>query len=464
MPSDRRNGFRSTVRGFAGLALATVLLAPGAARADDECGQPSGTPPIIICTNMDHAGGIVYNNQARSVTLRLNGGHSSDHMVITTGSDGTRDSGVFLSTSVSASSAYNLAVTVGSAGEADIRQGTTTQANGADNNRGILIRQQSGGTTSLTVASWVTIGTSTTKMKAEGILLEFHNTAARSAGAVTVTAQSDIYSAGTGIAVDDYPGTGAVSVTTTANTSIATDEDGVSVSHTGSAGAVTVTHAGSITSASSTTHRGIEAVSTGKDTAGANHAVTVTSSGTVSVTSGGAGIHAAVGVPRQETDTMHASYVAPLNAGLARVNVTGGSVSAKGSAVQAFNYEAGSVQVDVASGVALTSTQGYGIRTELTDAGNTSGTIAVTNAGTIKAGTMSTGVYHGIAASRAAGSGNVSVTNSGAVEASGDGISAMAAGGGGNITVATPGTSARRPRRSTAAFSPRIAVHPATSR
>ena len=302
-----------------------------------------------------------------------------------------------------------------------------------------MIRQQSGGTTSLTVASWVTIGTSTTKMKAEGILLAFHATAARSAGAVTVSAQPDIYSEGTGIAVNDYPGTGAVSVTTTANTSIATDEDGVSVSHTGSSGAVTITHAGSITSASSTTHRGIEAVSTGKDSAGANHAVTVTSSGTVSVTSGGAGIHAAVGAPRQETDTMHASYVAPLNAGLAKIDVTGGSVSAKGSALQAFNYEAGSVQVDVVSGVALTSTQGYGIRTELTDAGNTSGTIAVTNAGTIKAGTMSTGVYHGIAASRAAGSGNVSVTNSGAVEASGDGVSATAAGGGGNVTVANTG-------------------------
>ena len=439
MPSDRQHGFRSSVRVFAGLALATVLLAPGAARADDECGQPSGTPPVIICTNADHSDGIVYNSQSRSVTLRLNGGHGSDHMVITTGSDGTRDSGVFLSTSVAASSAYNLAVTVGSAGETDIRQGTTTQANGADNNRGVLIRQQSGGTTSLTVASWVTIGTSTTKMKAEGILLAFHATAARSAGAVTVSAQPDIYSAGTGIAVNDYPGTGAVSVTTTANTSIATDEDGVSVSHTGSSGAVTVTHAGSITSASSTTHRGIEAVSTGKDSAGANHAVTVTSSGTVSVTSGGAGIHAAVGAPRQEANTMHASYVAPLNAGLARVNVTGGSVSAKGSAIQAFNYEAGSVQVDVDSGVALTSTQGYGIRTELTDAGNTSGTIAIDNAGTIKAGTMSTGVYHGIAASRAAGSGNVSVTNSGAVEASGDGISATAAGGGGNITVANTG-------------------------
>ena len=439
MPADRRNGFRSTVRGFAGLALATLLLAPGAARADDECGAATGNPASVSCPNADHTGGIVYNNQARSITLIVQGGHSSDHSVITTGTDGTRDSGVFLSTSVSASSSHNVAVTVGSAGEADIRQGATTQADGADNNRGILIRQQSGGTTRLTVANWVTIGTSTSKMKAEGILLEFHATAARSAGAVTVSAQPDIYSEGTGIAVDDYPGTGAVSVATTANTSIATDEDGVSVSHTGSAGDVTITHAGSITSASSTTHRGIEAVSTGKDSAGANHAVTVTSSGTVSVTSGGAGIHAAVGAPRQETDTMHASYVAPLNAGLAKVDVTGGSVSAKGSAVQAFNYEAGSVRVDVASGVVLTSTQGYGIRTELTDAGNTSGTIAVINAGTIKAGTMSTGVYHGIAASRAAGSGNVSVNNRGAVEASGDGISAMAAGGGGNVTVANTG-------------------------
>ncbi len=423
-----------------GLALAAALfLAPGAARADDECGAATGNPATVSCPNADHAGGIVYNNQARSITLTLQGGHSSDHSVITTGTDGTRDSGVFLSTAVAASSAYNVAVTVGSAGEADIRQGATTQADGSDNNRGILIRQQSGGTTSLTVASWVTIGTSTTRMKAEGILLAFHPTAARSAGAVTVSAQPDIYSVGTGIAVDSYPGAGPVTVSTTANTSIATDQRGISVSHSGSAGAVTITHAGSITSASTTTHRGIEAVSTGKDSAGANHGVTVTSSGTISVASGGAGIHAAVGAARQEADTMHASYVAPLNAGLARVDVTGGSITAKAGAVQAFNYEAGSVRVDVAPGVTLTSTQGHGIEARLSDVGNTAGTISVINAAAIAAGTSATTAKHGIAVSRAGGSGNVTVTNHGAITASGYGISAVARGAGGTVSVTNRG-------------------------
>ena len=424
-----------------GLALAAALfLAPGAARADDECGAATGNPATVSCPNADHAGGIVYNNQARSITLTVQGGHSSDHSVITTGTDGTRDSGVFLSTAVAASSAYNVAVTVGSAGEADIRQGATTQADGSDNNRGILIRQQSGGTTSLIVASWVTIGTSTTKMKAEGILLAFDASGAASASTVSVSAQPDIYSVGTGIAVDSYPGTGPVTVSSTANTSIATDRHGISVSHSGSAGAVTITHAGAITSASTTTHRGIEAVSTGKDSAGANHGVTVTSSGTISVASGGAGIHAAVGAARQEADTMHASYVAPLNAGLARVDVTGGSVTAKAGAVQALNYEAGSVRVDVTSGVTLTSTQGHGIEAKLSDVGNTAGTISVTNAATmIAAGTSATTAKHGITVRRAGGSGNVTVTNSGAITASGYGISAVAGGAGGTVSVTNSG-------------------------
>ena len=131
-----------------------------------------------------------------------------------------------------------------------------------------------------------------------------------------------------------------------------------------------------------------------------------------------------MGAARQEADATHGDYVAPLNAGLAKVEVTRGSeegsvtpIAAKGGAIQAMNYEAGSVEVSVSEGVTLTSSHGHGIEAALTDVGNTSGTITVTNAAAIKAGTDAAGPRHGITVRRAAGSGDVSVTNTGAVEA-----------------------------------------------
>ena len=156
---------------------------------------------------------------------------------------------------------------------------------------------------------------------------------------------------------------------------------------------------------------------------------------------GGVGIKAHVGAAREEAHTTHGDYVAPLNAGLAKVEVTGGSIAAKGGAIQARNYEAGSVEVAVSEGVTLTSSHGHGIEAVLTDIGNTSGTITVDNKAAIKAGTdgAPTDNQHGIVVTRVAGSGDVSVTNTGAVEANGTGIAAWAIGGGGALTVTNSG-------------------------
>ena len=163
------------------------------------------------------------------------------------------------------------------------------------------------------------------------------------------------------------------------------------------------------------------------------------SAGAISVSTGGVGIKAEVGAARQEANAMHADYVAPMNAGLAKIAVTGGSVTSKGNAVQAVNYEAGSVEISVSRGVALTSTHGHGIEAWLADVGNTAGTITVTNAATIAAGTTVDGPRHGISVYRAAGSGDVEVTNSGTVTASGYGIFAVAKGAGGDVEVTNSG-------------------------
>ena len=174
---------------------------------------------------------------------------------------------------------------------------------------------------------------------------------------------------------------------------------GIDVLDDGTAGAVTVMNSGAVTSASTGGHEGIFVRTTRKDAAGTNAGVSVThSAGDIAVAMGGVGIKAHVGVFRSEGDTEGVGYVAPENEGLVKVAVTGGSVASKRNAVEAINYEAGSVEVTVAAGATLTSTEGFGIDAVLTDVGNTAGTVSVTSAGAVTADAES-----GIHARNAAG-------------------------------------------------------------
>ena len=239
------------------------------------------------------------------------------------------------------------------------------------------------------------------------------------AGAVTVTSSGAITADDHGIYVQDW---GSAGVVTVANSgAIASDARGIYVEDWNSAGAVTVTSSGAIVADSD----GIFARTT-------DAGVSITHSAGA-IAAEGLGIRAYVGTFRQEADTMHADYVAPENKGLAKVAVTGGSVESKGTAVEAINYEAGSVEVTVSAGVTLTSTAGRGIHAGLTDAGNPGGTLSVTQAGMISA------AKNGINAIRGGGAGAVTVTNSGAIEAGVHGIFVVARGAGGTVTVTNSG-------------------------
>ena len=431
---------------FGGLAvLAAALLAPGAARAVNDCGAlNSGNSFTETCPDATYTG-IVYWDQANPVTLtvvRPGTTAMSATTAITAGTNNGLHNGITIRTNAHASAARNIALTVGGDRNVTIAQ-SGTRTNSWYNNRGIMViqRTSNGSTTTVDIKSGVTIGSATTKMESYGIEIKSESgTPATGAGTVTLTTAANIYSEDDGIYVFQ-PGTGAVSVTNSG--AIVTDGRGIYVQDTGSTGAITVTSSGAITSAS-TTLDGIFAktTGTGKDSAGTDAGVSIThSAGAVSVASGGVGVRAHVGAARQEIDMTHGDYVAPKNEGLAKVEVTGGSIAAKGGAIEARNYEAGSVEVSVSEGVTLTSSHGHGIAASLTDVGNTSGTITVANAAAIKAGTddMLTAARHGIRVNRAAGSGDVSVTNSGDVEANGDGISVTAQGGGGAVTVTNSG-------------------------
>ncbi len=387
---------------IAAIALATLLallLAPGEARARDDCGAlNAGNSFTQTCPDAAYTG-IVYWDLANAVTLTVTGGAAT---TITAGANNGVHNGVTIRTDDHATNAHNISLTVGSGGAVAIEQ-SGTRASSWYNNRGIVVFQRAGNgsTTTLDVRSGTTIGTATAKMESHGIQV--------------TTYESDA---------------GDISVTTAA--AIHSEDDGIYVSNPG-AGDITVRNRGAVTSDAA----GIHAKTTGKDADGDDAGVSITHSAGDITTPNATGVKAHVGEARQETDAGHDDYVAPMNAGLAKVSVTGGSISSRLFAISALNYEAGSVEVDVAEGVTLTSTEGDALRANLTDVGNESGTITVTQAGKIVAAGW------GIVANRLGGSGAVSVTNRGDIEAGGDGIYVTAKGAGGAVSVTNSGAIGR---------------------
>ena len=404
-------------RVLCGLALvaAAVLLAPGEARAVNDCGAlNSGNSFTETCPDAAYTG-IVYWDQANPVVITVTGTTTTAATTITAGANNGLHNGITIrtnddTTSPRTSPVRNIALTVGGMGTVAIRQ-SGTRASSWYNNRGILVRQRDGdgATTTLDVKSGVTIGTATNKMENGGIEVVVDQS---DAGAVTVTSGAAIYSEADG----DRPGgihignAGSGAVTLTNSGAIVSDARGINVQDTGSAGAVTITNSGAITSAATTGLEGIRAVSTGKDADGDDAGVSVThSAGAIAVAMGGVGIRAHVGTSRSEGDTGGGTYVTPENEGLTKVAVTGGSVTSKGIAVEAVNYEAGSVVVEVSDGATLTSTEGFGIDAVLTDVGNTAGTVSVTSGGAVTADVLS-----GIRARNSAGNaGSVTVAVTG---------------------------------------------------
>ncbi len=438
-----------------GLALAAaLLLAPGAAQAQTNANCGALANGVANCPNAAYANGISYWNQMSGVTLTVPGTATTATITASTTAWNGLDNGISIRTSAHATETRNIALTVGSTGAVAIVQGSSPEANAWYRNHGILVSPlaANGSTVTVDVKSGVTIGTATTRMSNTGIEV------VDVPGAVSVTSAARIYAGVRGIRIGNAAGTtmltnsGAITaggdgiyvrswssagaITVTNSGAIASAAHGIYVSDEGSAGATTVTNSGAITTDGGD---GIFARTAGQDAAGANAGVSIAHSAGAIRSADRRGIKAHVGTSRQEADTMHADYVAPENEGLARVAVTGGSVRSKWDAIEAINFEAGSVEVRVSSGVTLTSTDGHGIRALLADVGNTSGTIIVTNAGTIAAGTTMMTARDGITVSRTAGSGAVAVENSGAIEASGHGISAVAGGAGGTVSVTNRG-------------------------
>ena len=462
-----RGGVAATALAF----LAALLLAPGEARAADECGAISSTARTVTCSATTYADGIIYQNAAPGAnnvaTVVVPGGSTA--WMVTSGAGATRASnGITLDSDGAAGG--GLALTVGSTGGnvVNIRQRASNANSGTEENNGILIIQERTGasTTTATVHAGVTIGqpvgTGTGRMNRHGILARV----TAGSGAATFTNHAAIHSTLEGISVLRTSNAGTTAATTIDNHgAINSGAEGIylnylaatSNAHTGGAtinnhgaittsgagqngilmeyknrGAAEITNSGAITATQSNSngillqHTGaaggatvtnsgditshapaISILTTVKTAAGSNAGASVIHSGGDIDVSHQAGILVTVG---EEGETI-------ANAGDAEITVRGGSVEARDEALFARNRQAGNVVIKVSEGVTLTSRAEEGIIGDL-PASNEKGGVTITNAAAITAAKV------GILVRRTApaNAGIISITNRGAIKRTGDGV------------------------------------------
>ncbi len=212
---------------IASLLLAAVfLLAPGEARAANECGGAiSTTVTSRTCTGTSYTGGIIYLNVAPgpSTVATVNVEGSSSTMSVTSGNGaGFSANGITLDSDEPAtgSAGGGLALTVGSTGGnvVNILQRASNPNSGNDNNNGILINQQrrDASTTTVTVHSGVAIGASGSgnRMNRYGIRANVW----LGTGAATFTSAATIHSVLEGIFVQRGDSADTSAATTITNT------------------------------------------------------------------------------------------------------------------------------------------------------------------------------------------------------------------------------------------------------
>ena len=207
--------------------LAALLLAPGEARADNECGTISSTAQTATCTATHGGGsgtfgsGILYVNAAPGAnnvaTVVVPGGSTPWAVTAAAGSGNERKNAITLDSDGAA--AGGLALTVGGASStanqvAIARHATNTDTGDAGN--GIYVNQQRTGasTTTLTVNAGVTIGTSSAPMRSHGIRANVW----LGTGAATFTNAATIHSVSAGIYVNRGDSADTAAATTITNT------------------------------------------------------------------------------------------------------------------------------------------------------------------------------------------------------------------------------------------------------
>ena len=353
------------------LAAAALLLAPGAAWA---ClGFTTSSSATVTCSAATYPVSIRSTIQSNaSVTVRVPGG---------SGAGGTATvitaSTIYAGINLLASDDFqtgNYAIDVGTTAAVSI----VDDAGSGNESPGLRIRQRGSGTATVDVGSQVTIGTSTSRMRAHGIYVR----SSGSAGAATITNAGTIYAS----------------------------YEGIDVQHDG-ATTTTVTHSGAIDSL----NHGIQAVTDGAG------ALMVTSSGGITVTNA-----------NQQGIRMRAQ-----KNGAMTLTATGGTITTPAQGIYMESQGTGAVTLQgtaasapTQSGPTITSSTSHGIHVHKSGSSATAGDISITTTdGSITAGT---GTSHGIHVQDHSGyTGAVTIKNAADVMASsGRGINVSRLGSG----------------------------------
>ena len=433
-------GTGAFVSGVLGAALlaAALLLPPGEARAEAECG--AGNLPVLTCSNAAYSDGIFYRNtnalnSATGNTVHVTGS-STATTTITAGSIqavGVSLRNIFTGGSITLNVGGE---TGGTAHVVHIVQGTNTRTQD-DRNNGVYVSQQrSSVPTMVNVRSGVTIGTSSTPMKRHGIYMRLNPLGGAGAGVIDNAAP--IFAAKQGIRLHrEVAGTtqattitnrGAISagVGNAADTSAYRDQPNgiVMLYDVGGSGPATITNTGDITVSGAyigilMDYRGTGAAEINNEGAIAatmgrgiqfdyNGAGTLTNSGAISAATFGLRLNkrtggGAVALTNSGRVTVTADAAAGVGHALwleEAAAVTGGAVTITNSGVLSSKNHALFAEMSAANAAALVLTNtgaiasedGDGIRIER----GVEGDVTVTNSGAVSG--RDYGIYVGKAA------------------------------------------------------------------
>ncbi len=184
-------------------AAAALLLAPGAARAETECGIANQA--VITCGNADYPDGIKYFDTntigfGNGSTVNVPG-RSSGPTTITSGA--SQSTGIKLKVTTQQGATLNVGgATGGTAHVVNIVQGTNTRTSDAYNHGIHFMQNRLGSWATVNVKAGVTIGSSSAPMKQRGIFLHWRSnqiSQGRGAGSARFTSAATVYAARQGI-------------------------------------------------------------------------------------------------------------------------------------------------------------------------------------------------------------------------------------------------------------------------
>ena len=412
------------------LMLASALtLAPGAARAQD-CGNPD-SDGVITCADQAWAGGISESNGNNPFTLVVGGGAATTVTAPTGASAG------ILATGPSGATGNNVLIRVGSAGAVRI---VKVAPPGSHRNRGVHLNQQGSGTATIDVRDTVTIGSLSNPMTGRGIYLH-----AQGAGAASIVSAATIYATGSrdGIFLHRTVATsGATTITNSGDITVGIGVNGPPVGGDGleffygqnaasGAGSVSITNRGKITVLGS--GRGIRYLSTSY---APSSGLTVTNHGEITATGGGYGMRMFFAAPNQAIT------------GDLTIDNRGDITANSAFDIQYF----GQGNLALMNTGDIVSTDFHGIRASIEPGSSTSrrmGDVTVTSSGDVSAsGAGYRGIYAGTV-----GDGAVRVTARGGeirsaaaqgIHAESQGTGAVTVSSGADVTAATHGIHAEK--------------------